>query len=183
MFIGSAFTCAQVGGGGFYLLYPTIGTVGYNIRIGLEARDVPPLTGYEVGISFDPEVLEYTGVIEGGFLSQGWVKTFFTVVLPDDPNGRSGQVAILSVQLGHNFDPAQGSGPLAAIDFRAKKTGQTVVKISRLKGVLGKVDGGVKVVPLAVGPDALITISASSVTPVVPRGKRFTPWGKIKEAR
>ncbi len=86
----------------------------------IDALFVRNLTGWQCGISFDPNLLEAIEVTEGSFLSSDATQTFFTKGRIDNENGFITGFNVLRLD-GTGLD---GSGPLLSITFKAKKVGK-----------------------------------------------------------
>ncbi len=90
----------------------------------IDALFVRNLTGWQCGISFDPNLLEAIEVIEGNFLSSDATQTFFREGSIDNENGFITGYNVLRLD-GTGLD---GSGPLLSIKFRAKKVGKVTFR-------------------------------------------------------
>ena len=90
----------------------------------IDALFVRNLTGWQCGISFDPNLLEAIEVTEGSFLSSDATQTFFTKGRIDPENGFITGFNVLRLD-GTGLD---GSGPLLSITFKAKKVGKVTFR-------------------------------------------------------
>ena len=90
----------------------------------IDALFVRNLTGWQCGISFDPNLLEAIEVTEGSFLSSDATQTFFTEGSIDNENGLITGFNVLRLD-GTGLD---GSGPLLSIKFKAKKVGKVTFR-------------------------------------------------------
>ena len=90
----------------------------------IDALFVRNLTGWQCGISFDPNLLEAIEVTEGDFLSSDATQTFFTEGRIDNENGLITGFNVLRLD-GTGLD---GSGPLLSIKFKAKKVGKVTFR-------------------------------------------------------
>lgn len=90
----------------------------------IDALFVRNLTGWQCGISFDPNLLEAIEVTEGSFLSSDATQTFFTEGRIDNENGLITGFNVLRLD-GTGLD---GSGPLLSIKFKAKKVGKVTFR-------------------------------------------------------
>ena len=86
----------------------------------IDALFVRNLTGWQCGISFDPDLLEAIEVTEGNFLSSDATQTLFTEGSIDNENGLITGFHVLRLD-GTGLD---GSGPLLSIKFKAKQVGK-----------------------------------------------------------
>ncbi len=86
----------------------------------IDALFVRNLTGWQCGISFDPNLLEAIEVTEGDFLSSDATQTFFTEGSIDNENGLITGFNVLRL----DGTGLNGSGPLLSIKFKAKKVGK-----------------------------------------------------------
>ena len=90
----------------------------------IDALFVRNLTGWQCGISFDPNLLEAIEVTEGDFLSSDATQTFFTEGSIDNENGLITDFNVLRL----DGTGLNGSGPLLSIKFRAKKIGKVTFR-------------------------------------------------------
>ena len=90
----------------------------------IDALFVRNLTGWQCGISFDPNLLEAIEVTEGSFLSSDATQTFFTEGSIDNESGLITGFNVLRLD-GTGLD---GSGPLLSIKFKAKKVGKVTFR-------------------------------------------------------
>ncbi|MYG06200.1 hypothetical protein F4167_06220 [Candidatus Poribacteria bacterium] len=89
----------------------------------IDALFVRDLTGWQCGISFDPNLLEAIEVIEGDFLSSDATQTFFTENPEERIDNENGLITDLSM-LRTDGTGLNGSGTLLSIKFKAKKVGK-----------------------------------------------------------
>ena len=103
----------------------------------IDALFVQNLTGWQCGISFDPNLLEAIEVTEGDFLSSDATQTLFTEdrIRIDNENGLITGISVLRLD-GTGLD---GSGTLLSIKFKAKKVGK--VTFTPANCTLGDSDG------------------------------------------
>lgn len=92
------------------------------------------VAGYQFVVSFDPNLLQYTGVSDAGFLA----KTNRDV-LCSDPTVEPGAVRYACATLGSTLPSATGEGTLARMEFDVKAPGDTTFTLSRVK--LVRADG------------------------------------------
>ena len=107
-------------GGAAVRVDPSILSVQVNsvANIAIKVDNIASLTAFELHLSFDPAVLEVTGMTNGGFVAAD-----FTVQNTFD--NAAGTIDYAIAQM--NRDPAQGSGTLLSISFRAKANGSSTV--------------------------------------------------------
>ena len=101
----------------------------------IDALFVRNLTGWQCGISFDPNLLEAIEVTEGNFLSSDATQTFFTEGSIDNESGLITGFNVLRL----DGTGLNGSGPLLSIKFKAKKVGKVIFTPSNC--TLGDSDG------------------------------------------
>jgi len=92
--------------------------VNSSATLAIKVDNIANLTAFEIHLSFDPAVLEVASVSNGGFVAAD-----FTVQNTFD--NAAGTIDYAIAQL--NRAPAQGSGTLLTIAFRAKATGSSTV--------------------------------------------------------
>lgn len=87
--------------------------------VAVSAKSIENLTAFELHLSFDPEMLEVTELNNGGFIQADFVvqNTF--------DNG-AGTIDYAVAQI--DRPPANGSGALLEIVFRAKAPGQSAIR-------------------------------------------------------
>ena len=93
----------------------------------IDALFVQNLTGWQCGISFDPNLLEAIEVTEGDFLSSDGTQTFFTENPEDRIDNENGLITDLSV-LRIDGTGLDGNGTLLSITFKAKKVGKVAFR-------------------------------------------------------
>jgi LysM repeat protein len=88
------------------------------VNIAIKVDDISNLIAFELHLSFNPNVLEVTGMTNGGFVAADFEaqKTF---------DNAAGTIDYAVAQM--NRAPAQGSGTLLNIAFRAKANGSSTV--------------------------------------------------------
>ena len=101
----------------------------------IDALFVRNLTGWQCGISFDPNLLEAIEVTEGSFLSSDATQTFFNEGSIDNESGLITDFNVLRL----DGTGLNGSGPLLSIKFKAKKVGK--VNFTPSNCTLGDSDG------------------------------------------
>lgn len=86
------------------------------------------VAGYQFVVSFDPNLLAYTGVSDAGFLA-----TTDRDVLCSEPTVEPGAVRYACATLGSTLPSATGEGTLARMEFDVKAPGDTTFTLSRVK--------------------------------------------------
>ena len=94
----------------------------------LNIADVTNLSGWLCDIAFDPNALEAVEVIEGDFLNESSVSTFFLKSTIDNAAGKITDIG--AVRLSKNG--VNDTGKLLSVTFIAKKLGDTQVAITNL---------------------------------------------------
>lgn len=89
----------------------------------VNVENITALTAYETHLSFDPNVLEVTELIDGGFIQPDFVvqNTF---------DNAAGTIDYAVAQI--NRPPANGDGILFEIVFRAKTPGQSTIRFREM---------------------------------------------------
>ena len=98
--------------------------VGGEIRVDLTGQDIPSIEKSQVTISFDPNIVEFTQVLEGSF----WKQNNVPPSLSASAVPQHGQIVI---QMGRTGQTAKGSGLLATLIFTAKAPGNGRLEIQR----------------------------------------------------
>ena len=99
-------------------------TVGEEIRIDLNAQDLPSIEQSQVTISFDPGIVQFTQALEGSF----WKENNISPSLSVSAVPQKGQIVIL---MGRTGQSAKGSGQLATLIFEAKSNGDARLEIQQ----------------------------------------------------
>ena len=102
--------------------------VGDTFTLHLNIADVTNLSGWLCDIVFDPAALEAVEVIEGDFLNESNVSTFFLKSTIDNAAGKITDIG--AVRLSKNG--VSDTGKLLTVTFVAKKLGDTQVAITNL---------------------------------------------------
>jgi hypothetical protein len=89
------------------------------VRVSVNAENVTDLTAVEIHLSFDPTLLEVAEVIDGGF-----IKPDFVVQNKFDNTAGTIDYAVAQI----NSPPANGSGTILEIVFRAKASGDSPIR-------------------------------------------------------
>ena len=97
--------------------------------IRLNAVNMEDLAGWQTDILFDPAVLKANRIIEGNFLKQGNVRTYFRGGTLDNTTGRIAGISAARFTSGG----VDGNGTLLAIDFTLKKAMDTRVRLRNFK--------------------------------------------------
>lgn len=136
--------------------------VGESFTISIKVAEVIGLYGWQVKLSYNPEVLNGTGIDEGPFL-----KTQGDVFFDSNFNNTHGQVAAFGTLIG-NMSGVSGTGVLLTITFKTKSVGNSMLDLEET--VLGDmnsnpmdhtaIDGAVQVVNLIhdVAIDSLVAV-------------------------
>ena len=99
---------------------------GEDLDIDINLEDVLDLYGFQLDISYDPEVLELVGIFEEDFLNKDGTMTFGG--FPD--LSTLGVIKNYYVSRMYSEEGVDGSGTLARIRFHAKSTGNSEIIIS-----------------------------------------------------
>lgn len=106
------------------------------------------LFGYQFNIEYDPEMLEFQGIEEGGFLSINNQEQLFCV---EHDSAKAGLVKnIACTRMGG--EGLDGSGALKKITFKALKAGSSQITILNAK----LVDSKAETIPMAVASGKVI---------------------------
>ncbi|UCE64286.1 MAG: hypothetical protein JSU59_03850, partial [Nitrospirota bacterium] len=98
--------------------------VGEEIRVDLTGQDFPSIEKSQITISFDPEIIQFSQVVEGSFWKQNNIPPNLSVsAVP--------QKGHIVIQMGRTGQSAKGSGQLATLIFKAKSTGDARLEIQR----------------------------------------------------
>jgi len=100
------------------LTAPASVTVGQQFSIALNAAGVQNLYSAPFVLTYDPDLIEFGAIGEGGFLRQDGKQTEFKTSAAKD----AGQVRVVLKRVG-NVGGVNGSGTLASAMFKAKKKG------------------------------------------------------------
>ena len=138
--------------------------------IAIKVDNIANLTAFELHLSFDPAVLEVTGMTNGGFVAAD-----FTAQNKFD--NAAGTIDYAIAQM--NRTPAQGNGTLLNIVFRAKGAGSTTVTTRATQAApdgllfadqngisiqVSWVPGNINVVPVNITPTYTPTPTATTNT-------------------
>jgi hypothetical protein len=102
--------------------------LGASFAAAIKVENVTELAGYQMGISFDPVILEAVKVDEGGFL-KGAGSTYWLQPVIDNAKGKITGIASARTSQGG----ANGSGTLASVTFKAKTVGNSQVKLENVR--------------------------------------------------
>ncbi len=132
----------------------------------VKAENIANLTAIELHLSFNPAVLEVTGLTNGGFVAAD-----FTAQNIYDNNAGTIDYAIAQM----NRTPAQGNGTLLGINFRAKANGASTVAVRATQaapgGILLSDKNGTAILAswvganITVGTSTQITVTATTPAP------------------
>jgi len=106
--------------------YLSVETVGNTFNVTIRIEDARDVYGWQIAMSFDPNVLEATNVIIGDFLATQPQGTFSP---PSVLNNTQGWVGIGETSLGKN-PGVDGSGSLATVTFSVKGDGESFLNIT-----------------------------------------------------
>lgn len=98
--------------------------VGSQIAVELTVNDVKNLYLSDITVTYDPEVLAFQNIMEGGFLRSDGRPTSFLF----SANNKSGKVEITLNRVG-NDSGVTGSGTMVALVFQGKKAGSSPISI------------------------------------------------------
>lgn len=104
--------------------------VGNQIAVELTVNDVKNLYLSDITVAYDPEVLAFQNIMEGGFLRSDGRPTSFLF----SANNKSGKVEITLNRVG-NDSGVTGSGTMVALVFQGKKAGSSPIslKVNKLQ--------------------------------------------------
>ena len=135
---------------------------GDTFTLGIGARNIIDLAGWQADIAFDPNVLEAVEVTEGDFLKSDDVDTFYQAGTIENSEGRiSGISAARIADSGVN-----GTGVLLSVVFTAKAGGETQLVLENFE--FGTSDG--TIIP-TVHPNITITV------------EDYPPWDVNRDGR
>jgi LysM repeat protein len=142
-----------------------------SINLTIKVDNVANLTAMELHLSFNPSVLEVTGVTNGGFVAAD-----FTAQNVFDNSAGTIDYAIAQL----NRSPAQGSGTLLNIAFRAKTNGNSTVTVRATQAapsglLLADQNGASIQASWAAGSVNVGSTTSVSPTPVTPTPVTPTP--------
>jgi len=110
------------GNGILFLTAPKQVKVGQKFTVAVNLREVANLYGASVNLSYDPALLEFVRVAEGGFLKQNGESTSFMHAV----NTAEGRVTTGLTRLG-GVKGVGGAGALFSAEFRAKGEGMAAI--------------------------------------------------------
>ncbi len=94
--------------------------IGDVVNLPVKVDNITNFTAFEIHLSFDPNVLEVTGITNGGFIAADFVaQNVF--------DNAAGTIDYAVAQM--NRAPVQGSGTLLTIAFRAKSVGTSTLTV------------------------------------------------------
>ncbi|MCK9186740.1 lamin tail domain-containing protein [Candidatus Gracilibacteria bacterium] len=102
-------------------------SIGENVTVSIDAKDIVDLYGYGFEINYDPSVLSYISATESSFLKADLKETSFSVALQ---NGVEGTVIVGDARLVNPPSGVDGSGKLLDIVFNVKNTTSTTTALS-----------------------------------------------------
>jgi len=120
---------------------------GATFTASIEVRNVYDLAGFEMEVSFNPDVIKVNRVEEGTFLSSGGVTYWLN---PDDDNSRGKITEIACVRT----DGRSGDGTLFTIVFKARDEGSSNIVLENVR----LADSEVRIIPTKV-TDASVEVA------------------------
>jgi len=117
--------------------------VGETFTLRVNITNVRDLYGWQFKITYDPTIIDVTGVTQESFLKQAGQTVFAKVV--DNTVGFVMAMSILNFP--YPSDGAYGNGALANVTFRVKSNGQTLLQFDKTMTKLRSVIAG-QVVPI-----------------------------------
>ncbi|HVO36980.1 MAG TPA: CARDB domain-containing protein [Candidatus Acidoferrum sp.] len=108
---------------------------GLDFSVNIDVEMVYRMTGYQVYLSWDPSLLNATGIVQSGFVSSNSMyETFFTFQI----NNTLGLLQVWESQLaGNESSAAEGNGTLFTATFFAKNEGQCLLDVYNTGILLG----------------------------------------------
>lgn len=106
---------------------PELVNAGDEFAVTLQVAEVDKLYSAPLFVNYDPQFLDFVRADEGDFLRTPGQSTVFT----SSPNRSRGELIIGNKQ-GAGGEGASGSGSLARIYFKAKQTGNVVIRPNRV---------------------------------------------------
>ena len=97
-----------------------------SVTVSIKVDNIVDLTAIELHLSFDPNILEVTGMTNGGFVAADFSAQNLY-------NNTAGTIDYAVAQL--NRAPAQGSGTLLTIAFKAKAAGSSAIALRPTQAV------------------------------------------------
>lgn len=112
----------QPGKGAVYVTAPTGVKVGQEFSVDITAGEITNLYGASINLSYDPVLVEFVRVSEGGFLKQDGKSTSLMHAV----NAAEGRVTFGITRLG-GVGGASGTGVLFSAVFKAKEEGKVAI--------------------------------------------------------
>jgi hypothetical protein len=137
--------------------------VGSTFTVPVNISSVSDLYDYEFDLSFDPSILQLTGVTEGPFLPSGGTTFFF----PGFTTNAAGTVTFVVDTLIGPIPGVSGAGVLANLQFQAISTGTSALTLSSV------------ILQDSLGNDIPFTTAAGSVISAVPEPAVLWPVGAL----
>ena len=109
-----------------------------NQVIAIQVQDVVDLTGYHLEISYDPDAIQVTDIVNGGFLDDALENAFYEPTNEiDNVNGKIVFGMVQQNDSGFTMTPKTGTGDLILITFEAVTWNQTTtITIDPLSSML-----------------------------------------------
>lgn len=141
-----------------------------NVNLSIKVDNIANLTAMELHLAFNPAVLEVTQVTNGGFVAADFVaQNVF--------DNTAGTIDYAVAQM--NRAPAQGSGTLLNITFRAKANGSSSLALRGTQavqtGLLLSDQNGLAIQASWANGNVTVGNQAASATPVTPAPATATP--------
>ena len=131
---------------------------GLDITVEIVVEEVKNLSGFQLNFSFNEDVLKVVEVTEGSFLKSDGSSTFWQ---PPDVENKAGKIrSVVGARV--STEGVDGSGALASIQFKAKKTGTSNLTLSDVQ--LSDVQGNA--IPI-VTEGGSVEVSATSTLKLV----------------
>ena len=131
------FNAEVVGESKAKLLSSKIGSiaVGGTFTLELMVEGIIDFAGWQLEVAFNPSVLEAISVAEGDFLKKNGGNTLFQEGNIDNVAGSITGISAVSI----STSGVSGTGPLLSINFKAKNTGEGLLRLDAVK--LGSIMG------------------------------------------
>ncbi|NIO21856.1 MAG: hypothetical protein GTN76_14280 [Candidatus Aenigmarchaeota archaeon] len=109
--------------------------VGNTVKVEIKISNANDLYGFQFDIEYNPDLLKYESIEEGGFLSRNGADTTY----PMNGTASSGAVEdIVGTRLG-GVGGVNGEGTLEILTFTALSAGDSEIKISNIKFLNSKI--------------------------------------------
>jgi LysM repeat protein len=157
---------------------PSTASVSVNdtVNIAVKVDNITNLAAFEIHLSFDPNVLEVTSLTNGGFVAAD-------LTVQNTFNNTAGTIDYAVAQI--NRSPAQGSGTLLNIVFRAKAVGSSTLTTHAMpaapSGLIFSDQNGTEIPAswtpgtINIGPSTSITNTPTATQTPTPTATTNTP--------